>query len=208
MSAMGGVIRRYWWLPLGLVLAVLGTALITSVGRAAPCSEVDTNGQLLSGGTCQDEIDALARSFNLGSIFLIVGLMTIASGLGYRLGQLRQRTGGDPIIAAAGSRSARRRSAVPWYWVIVVVGLAAAVGGVVLLRAWGSEPTSCSGFWVGPDPSAFPGQSACEAQLNAAARTWWSGAALIAGAVVMVGLGLGIAQGRRVRERLADAALA
>ena len=97
---MTGAIRRYWWLLLGLALAVIGAASIASVGRSHACSEFGVNGQLLSGGNCEDEFAALQRTYILGLILLILGLLTIAFGLGYRLGRRGQRPNTDRVVAA------------------------------------------------------------------------------------------------------------
>ena len=92
---MTGVLRRWWWLLLGLVAIVAGIALIASAGAVGTCADFGVlpyGAPLPENYGCQDELDAAGRNFVLGSAALIAGLVVVAYGLGYLRGK---RTGGS-----------------------------------------------------------------------------------------------------------------
>ena len=80
-----------WWLPIGLVLGIVGALLLWSVqstmtgAGAGPCADLEP------GQTCGGELDTLMLTWSLGALLAVAGLVTIASGIGYRGGRRRAR---------------------------------------------------------------------------------------------------------------------
>jgi hypothetical protein len=98
-GASSTAVRRYWWLPLGLALGVVGVVLLASLPTAGLCSAYGVSGELVSGGTCQDEIDALGRTWFLGALLGVAGVLAISWGVGHRLGRRQTQTAEDPSLA-------------------------------------------------------------------------------------------------------------
>ena len=86
---------------------------------------------------------------------------------------------------------------VRWSWVLVVVGVAAAVGGLLVLRSMGGDTFYCGGYELPLEPSTDTGPS-CEDQLNAFERSWWTGVALIVGGIAVAAFALGVQLGVRL----------
>lgn len=89
---MTGILRRWWWLLAGGLAIVVGVILIATVGVVGTCSAgssstVPSGSSPPENSSCQDEIDAAARTWVLGSAAFVTGIAVVAFGLGYTRGR-------------------------------------------------------------------------------------------------------------------------
>jgi uncharacterized membrane protein len=92
---MAGVLRRYWWLVVGLSIVIIGIGLVTAsrawegssgaFSWAGDPSQADAYWAAL-------EAEFARRTYLLwgGVLTAVAGLLVIAVGVGYRLGQRQQ----------------------------------------------------------------------------------------------------------------------
>lgn len=92
---MAGVLRRYWWLVVGLSIVIIGLGLVIASGAW----EGSSGSFAWFGDPSQGdayiaalEAEVARRTYLLwgGVLATVAGLLVIAVGVGYRLGQ-RQR---------------------------------------------------------------------------------------------------------------------
>ncbi|MFN8145930.1 MAG: hypothetical protein U0R76_00580 [Candidatus Nanopelagicales bacterium] len=88
---MTGVLKDFWWLLVGAVLALVGAGLMAAVGFGGlSCAGFGT-GEPPTIDPCADVIASAERQWNAGAILFVVGLLVIAFGAGYRRGLRRGR---------------------------------------------------------------------------------------------------------------------
>jgi drug/metabolite transporter (DMT)-like permease len=92
MTRVTGVLRRYWWLLLGVVVVILGLALVTTSGALGNSS--GAFGWFSYSPLTESDFDNLEQALNrrvfqlwAGVGVAVAGLLVIAVGAGYRLGQ-------------------------------------------------------------------------------------------------------------------------
>lgn len=93
---MTGVLRRYWWRVLGVVVVMLGLVLLTTSGAwgdsaasfgwfaYSPLTDSDF-------ASLEQELTRRALQMWTGVFVTVAGLLVIAVGVGYRLGQRQRR---------------------------------------------------------------------------------------------------------------------
>jgi len=90
-DAPSAATRNSWWLPIGLVLGIVGALLLGSVPSATTGAGPGLCADLEPGRTCDGELDTLMLTWSLGALLAVAGLVTIALGIGYRGGRRRAR---------------------------------------------------------------------------------------------------------------------
>ena len=103
---MTGMLRRWWWLLAGGIAIVLGVVLIATAGLVGACdaggsSSVPSGASPPENSTCQDELDAAARNWILGSAAFVTGVAVVAFGVGYRRGRRVSEAAQRPQTTAA-----------------------------------------------------------------------------------------------------------
>lgn len=95
-GAMREAMRDWWWLVVGGVAVMLAVALIATVGVVDTCADLFYGTSVPSVSPCQDRMDAAQRTWIVGTVLLLIGLATVAYGVGYRRGRrVRQRVEAD-----------------------------------------------------------------------------------------------------------------
>jgi hypothetical protein len=86
---MTGVLRRYWWLAVGVVGVITGLGLIaaSNVWGESPFGWFDYSPLNDSGISVAEEITRRVDQMWAGVAVAVVGLLVIAVGVGYRLGE-------------------------------------------------------------------------------------------------------------------------
>lgn len=97
---MTGVIRGYWWLALGILIAAVGLLIRIGVPDfIADCSQVVavSGGYTLaqdvpSSPDCLDAAAAARRTAAIGWLLMMAGVAVVAFGLGHRRGAANRQT--------------------------------------------------------------------------------------------------------------------
>lgn len=192
LGAKGAAVKRYWWIPLGILLVIVGAT------KMWPLEETQSYGvssygpidQAAIEATLEAEREARFHSSVVGSVALIVGLMVLAGGTAFLLGRRRSARGSDPGASSSSTRAL--------WW--LPVGLALGILGGFLIWSVDSAMTG-SGPW--PCSDVEPGQTCHD--FDTLARNWFLGALLVIAGLLTIASGIGYRWGRRGnRERLHD----